>query len=183
MAEAIGMALTSSGSGVRTPDSLVDLDGLFGSTVKGFEKYGILFKIEHETSREVSGDVSTTLDSRAEVKASSVKVWIKSGTYDPTIEQHMNEGKPFKKLTVIKLSNVNGANQVKQTLTYENVMITRCVFDLEIPYRGGTVDNIICVELRFSKKKNEVAEFVQEGTKKGNNVSGWDYGTASPNVG
>ena len=92
---------------IKTPDCLVDLDGLFSSTVKGFEKFGILFKIEHETSREVSGDVSGTLDSRAEVKASPVKIWIKSGTYDPTIEQHMNEGKPFKTMTIRKLSNVN----------------------------------------------------------------------------
>ena len=65
---------------IKTPDNLVDLDGLFSSTVKEFEKYGVLFKIEHETSREVSGDVSSTLDSRAEVRASNVKVWIKSGT-------------------------------------------------------------------------------------------------------
>lgn len=165
---------------IKTPDSLVDLDGLFSSTVKGFEKYGILFKIEHETSREVSGDVSGTLDSRAEVKASPVKIWIKSGTYDPTIEQHMNEGKPFKKMTVIKLTNANGANQVKSTLTFENVMIIRCQPDLTIPYRGADVDGIICVEVRFSKKKNEIAEFLQDGMKKGNNVSGWDYGAASP---
>lgn len=165
---------------IKTPDNLVDMDGLFSSTVKGFEKYGILFKIEHETSREVSGDVSGTLDSRAEVKASPVKIWIKSGTYDPTIEQHMNEGKPFKKLVVIKLTNINGANQVKQTITFENVMITRVQPDLTIPYRGGEVDGIVCVEVRFSTRKNEIAEFVQEGTKKGNNVSGWDYGKASP---
>jgi hypothetical protein len=165
---------------IKTPDSLVDLDGLFSSTVKGFEKYGILFKIEHETSREVSGDVSGTLDSRAEVKASPVKIWIKSGTYDPTIEQHMNEGKPFKKMTVLKLINANGANQVKSTLTFENVMITRVQPDLTIPYRGNDVEGIVCVELRFSKRKNEVAEFVQDGTKKGQNVSGWDYGAAAP---
>lgn len=165
---------------IKTPDSLVDLDGLFSSSVKGFEKYGILFKIEHETSREVSGDVSGTLDSRAEVKASPVKIWIKSGTYDPTIEQHMNEGKPFKKMVVLKLINANGANQVKSTLTFENVMITRVQPDLTIPYRGNDVDGIMCVEVRFSKRKNEVAEFVQDGTKKGQNVAGWDYGAASP---
>lgn len=165
---------------IKTPDSLVDLDGLFSSTVKGFEKYGILFKIEHETSREVSGDVSSTLDSRAEVRASNVKVWIKSGTYDPIIEQHMNEGKPFKKMTVLKLINANGANQVKATLTFENVMIVRCQPDLTIPYRGTDVDGVICVELRFSKKTNQVAEFDQGGTKKGQNVSGWDYAAASP---
>lgn len=165
---------------IKTPDNLVDLDGLFSSSVKGFEKYGILFKIEHETSREVSGDVSGTLDSRAEVRASPVKIWIKSGTYDPTIEQHMNEGKPFKKMTVLKLINANGANQVKSTLTFENVMITRVQPDLTIPYRGNDVDGIVCIEVRFSKRKNEVAEFVQDGTKKGQNVSGWDYGAASP---
>jgi hypothetical protein len=165
---------------IKTPDSLVDLDGLFSSTVKGFEKYGILFKIEHETSREVSGDVSGTLDSRAEVKASPVKIWIKSGTYDPTIEQHLNEGKPFKKMTVLKLINANGANQVKSTLTFENVMITKVKSDLTIPYRGNDVEGIMCVELRFSKRKNEVAEFLQDGTKKGQNVSGWDYGAAAP---
>ncbi|MCP5322662.1 MAG: type VI secretion system tube protein Hcp [Candidatus Paracaedibacteraceae bacterium] len=165
---------------IKTPDNLIDLDGLFSSTVKGFEKYGILYKIEHETSREVSGDVSSTLDSRAEVKASNVKIWIKSGSYDPTIEQHMNEGKPFKKLTVLKLINANGANQVKATLTFENVMIVRCQPDLTIPYRGVDLDGIVCVELRFSKKTNQVAEYDQGGTKKGQNVSGWDYGTASP---
>lgn len=164
---------------IKTPDNLVDLDGLFKSTVKGFEGYGILFKIEHETSREVSGDVSSTLDSRAEVRASNVKIWIKSGPYDPIIEQYMNEGKPFKKMTIKKLINANGANQVKATLTFENVMIVRCQPDLTIPYRGTEVDGVICVELRFSKKKNEVAEFDQGGTKKGQNVSGWDYAAAS----
>lgn len=168
---------------IKTPDNLVDLDGLFSSTVKGFEKYGVLFKIEHETSREVSGDVSSTLDSRAEVRASNVKVWIKSGTYDPIIEQHMNEGKPFKKMTVLKLINANGANQVKSTLTFENVMIVRCQPDLTIPYRGAEVDGVICVELRFSKKTNQVAEFDQSGTKKGQNVAGWDYAAASPAAG
>jgi hypothetical protein len=168
---------------IKTPDSLVDLDGLFSSTVKGFEKYGILFKIEHKTSREVSGDVASTLDSRAEVKASPVKIWIKSGTYDPTIEQHMNEGKPFKKMTVIKLINANGANQVRSTLTFENVMIIGCNSDLTIPYRGNDVDGVICVEVRFSKKTNRVAEYAQDGTKKGQNVSGWDYSTASPIAG
>jgi hypothetical protein len=165
---------------IKTPDSLVDLDGLFSSSVKGFEKYGILFKIEHETSREVSGDVSGTLDSRAEVKASPVKIWIKSGTYDPTIEQHMNEGKPFKKLVVIKLINANGANQVKQTLTFDNVMITRVQPDLTIPYRGADVDGIVCVELRYGARTNQMAEYTQEGTKKGQNVSGWNYAKASP---
>lgn len=165
---------------IKTPDNLVDLDGLFSSTVKGFEQYGILFKIEHETSRQVSGDVSSTLDSKAEVRASPVKIWIKSGTYDPIIEQHMNEGKPFKKMTVLKLINANGANQVKSTLTFENVMITRCIPDLTLPYRGADVDGVICVEVRFSKKTNQVSEFTQDGTKKGQNVSGWDYATSSP---
>lgn len=178
-----GLGVSRGGSGIKTPDSLVDLDGLFSSTVKGFEQYGILFKIDHQTSREVSGDVSSTLDSRAEVKASPVKIWIKSGTYDPTIEQHMNEGKPFKKMTVIKLINANGANQVKSTVTFENVMITRCQAYLTIPYRGAEVDGVICVELRFSKKTNQVAEYAQDGTKKGQNVAGWDYGTASPIAG
>lgn len=168
---------------IKTPDSLVDLDGLFSSTVKGFEKYGILFKIEHETSRQVSGDVSSTLDSRSGVLASPVKIWIKSGTYDPTIEQRMNEGKPFNKMTVIKLINANGANQVKATLTFEKVMIIRCQPDLTIPYRGADVDGVICVELRFSKKTNQVAEYAQDGAKKGQNVAGWDYGTASPIAG
>lgn len=164
---------------IKTPDSLVDLDGLFSSTVKGFEKYGILFKIEHETSREVSGDVSGTLDSRAEVRASPVKIWIKSGTYDPIIEQHMNEGKPFKKMAILKLINANGANQIKSTLTFENVMIVNCKPDLTIQHRGQEVDGIICIELRFSKKTNQVVEYDQSGTKKGQNVSGWNYGTAS----
>lgn len=165
---------------IKTPDNLVDLDGLFSSTVKGFEKYGVLFRVELESSREVSGDVSSTLDSRAEVRASNIKIWIKSGTYDPIIEQHMNEGKPFKKMTILTLINANGANQVKGTLTLENVMIVKCQPYLSIEYRGEEVDGVICVECRFSKKTNQVAEFGQDGTKKGQNVSGWDYAAAAP---
>ncbi len=164
---------------VRTPDNLVDLDGLFKSTVKGFEGYGILFKIEEETSRQVSGDASGSLDSRAEVRASSIKLWVKEGVNDPVIELNMNKGTPFKKMTVVRLINANGENQVKATQTYENIMIMKYKPHQEIPYRGSNVDGLTCLELRFSKKTNQVAEFDQKGTKKGQNVSGWDYSQAT----
>jgi hypothetical protein len=165
---------------IKTPDSLVDLDGLFSSTVKGFEKYGILYKIEYSTSRSVSGDVSGNLDSRAEVRATPVKIWIKSGTYDPTIEQHMNEGKPFQKLEVITLTNANGANQVKQTVTFYSVMITEVTPNMTVTYNGADVSGLVCVELRYGARTNQVAEFGQDGTKKGQNVAGWNYGKACP---
>lgn len=165
---------------VKTPDNLVDLDGIFKSTLKGFEKYGILYQIEEETSREVSGDAAGALDSRAEVKASNIKIWVKKSTNDPVIEQHQNKGTLFRKMTVIGLTNINGENQVASTETFENIMVVRYKPHQKIVDENGVVNKgLTCIEMRFTKKTNKVADIGQDGGVKGFNVTGWDYSTGT----
>lgn len=170
----------SNASHVRTPHLMCSLEDLLSSTVKGFEKYTILYKVEDVgSSRLVSGDATGQLDSKAEIVAKNVSIYLKAGPFAPTVINHMQKGEPFKAIEVIRLSNVKGENIITSQTTYSNVLIVAVDRDLSIKLDDGTlVDNIVKVTFRYMQEEYKEIVYDQTGTKKGQNVTKYDYGQA-----
>ena len=83
----------NSSSHVRTPHLICSLEDLLSSTVKGFEKYTILYKVENVgSSRLVSGDATGQLDSKQKSLQKTLVFTLKASPFAPTVINHIKRG-------------------------------------------------------------------------------------------
>lgn len=169
------MASKSKGGAMSqsTPDRVLKMDGILSSTVTGFENASQLYDWKASSSRAASTSTVNSLVSPASVAASDVTVVIPAGEYVTSIKTNMVKAVPFKKISVIRLGNVQSTNVEMEKTEYENCFITSFQ-NVDLKDNGS---NLPCIEIkfRFSKETYTVIAYNQDGTKKGQTVMNFDY--------
>jgi hypothetical protein len=150
---------------VTTPEWMIFMDDLLGSTIKGFEKYTELFGWYAEHSRETKGNVSGDLVSNACVKQSDVIVIIPMGLYIPKIDNIMTSGKVIEKISIVRIANSEDLKVPIQNINFTECQISKVQQRLK--------DAVIT--FRTTSRENIVTQYDQGGNKTGQTVSLYDY--------
>ncbi|MEI8295365.1 MAG: hypothetical protein WCG04_02435 [Alphaproteobacteria bacterium] len=133
------------------------------------EKYGEkgyveLLKWEGRSSRDVRGLSSSQMLSSASLKHSHVEMHIPIGNYVPDLETKMYNATNIKKITFVRLGNVDGAE--KQRVEVQNIVFKNC----QIVFFEQSGD-VLILAFRFVAKVNTFTAYDQQGKPIGAKVS------------
>ncbi len=134
-------------TGTSSIKNMVDIDGALSSNVDGYEGFGILYSQDFSFSTTIGAGAGGLLDTSAQIKATPLVIKIASGVYIPTMETHFIQGTPFLKINIAKLANVNGTNQLRETILFENCYILKMSPSNDVK----TAMNYNTLTLRFTK--------------------------------
>lgn len=162
-------------SHVSTPEWMVMIDSLLSSSIEGtplgtganLKKCTELLGWYSEQARLTQGNTANQLFSTAAVQHSSVIIVIPTGDYIASLETKMYTGANIAAIKLIRLANITDLKVPLQYITYTNCRIESTQQQL---------DKFI-LSFRPEKRQNTIVQYHQDGTKKGNNVSYFDYTT------
>jgi hypothetical protein len=160
-------------SHVALPEWMVMIDDLLSSTVEGtpdetdadLTQCTELLGWYSEQARLTKGNTANQLFSTSAVQHSSVIIAIPVGDYVASLENKMNTGANIATIKLIRLANITDLKVPLQFITYTNCRIESTQQQL---------DKFI-LSFRPETRQNTIVQYEQDGTKKGNNVSYFDY--------
>lgn len=155
-------------TGVRLPDWLVAITGeelITSSKFSGFEGYTELLGFYCESSRYVSGDSSINLYTSSTLWHSDVFLVMQNGPHNASINKAIADGTIFPSVEIIRVSKINGANQIIQKITF-----LTCHWCSSQAYLDWSIFAFTaCIRM------NEVQGFSQRGENKGVAMCTTDY--------
>lgn len=162
-------------SHVALPEWMVMIDDLLSSTVDGapdgtdadLTQCCELLGWYSEQARLTKGNTANQLFSTAAVQHSSVLIAIPIGDYVASLENKMNSGANIAAIKLIRLANITDLKVPLQHIIYTNCRIESTQQQL---------DRFV-LSFRPETRQNTIVQYNQDGTKKGNNVSYFDYTT------
>lgn len=108
----------------KTPQWLIDCGDFFDGEVDGCEdtatpclkfKTGSCRVVTHDSSGELHGD---------HIEMQNCIVCMRYGSWGPLLQENMNLGKKSEKMIVKRITSIDNATVIIQTLTYSNCRIT-----------------------------------------------------------
>lgn len=134
-------------TGTSSVKNMVQIDEWLTSNVEEYTDYGLLYSQDFSFSTQIGAGAGGLLDTSAQVNATPLVIKIASGVYIPTMETNFIQGTPFEKVTIAKLANVSGTNQLKETIVFENCYILKMMPSNDVK----TAMNYNTLTLRYSK--------------------------------
>jgi hypothetical protein len=156
-------------STIKSPEWMVKVDGLFHSSVEGYNDYVELFGWYGESSRYTNPDVSGPLFTSSTLRHTDLVLIIPYGGYCAQLESNMNLGVGISNLTVVRLGNIGQMKVMMQMLEFKTCKIQSCQQQL---------DRMI-LQIMIGQKTNTVYVYGQDGQSQGQMVSHVDYITNS----
>ena len=167
-------ATPPSNSGSQAATYLIKIDGKsLASTVDGYNDYGLLYLFNYNLTRNISADAAGGLNTNAQVQTTPLSISITDGPYVADMETMMVNGEPLPKITIIKLANIGGTNQMVDQTIFETNYITSFKPNMD---PNATVQLSSWV-FRFNKITHTVFQYKQDGTLLGQNESAYDFST------
>lgn len=150
---------------VSTPEWMIKIDDLLSSTIEKFEGFADLYGWHAEQARLTKGSPASQLYSTAAVQHSNVLIVLPAGIYIPTLETKMNTGANIALIKIVRLANVGDLKVSLQEIEYTNCKIDSMEQQL---------DEVI-ISFRPEARQNTIIKYAQDGSKKGQAVSKFDY--------
>ena len=150
---------------VSTPEWMIKIDDLLSSTIEKFEGFADLYGWHAEQARLTKGRLANQLFSTAAVQHSNVLIVLPLGIYIPMLETKMNSGGNIALIKIVRLANVGDLKVSLQEVEYTNCKIDSMEQQL---------DEVI-ISFRPEARQNTIIKYAQDGSKKGQAVSKFDY--------
>ena len=164
--------MANSRTGSQSVENMIDIDGTLSSSVEGYETYGLLYDHKFSLSKTVGSGAGGLLDTSAKIEATPLIIKIASGVYISDMENNFIMGRPFLNVTIAKLANVNGTNQVRETDAFQNCFILQ----MQPSNDPKTSMNFNTLSLRFTAYTNTVYAYDDvSGELKGQNETTYDF--------
>jgi len=154
---------------VSVPEWMIKIDDLLSSTITNLEAYSELLGWHAEQARLTKGRVGGQLFSTAAVQHSNVLIVMPAGIYIPTLETKMNTGANIGLIKIVRLANIGNLK-----VSLQEIEFTNCKIDS----MEQQLDEII-ISFRPAARKNTIIQYKQDGSKKGQAVSKFDYTTGA----
>lgn len=119
----LNLEMTSS----KTPQFLISSNDpdIFNSNIDNFPNYAPVIKFRNASSRNVTVDASDHFTTDGRIITETPLVFMKSGEWTASLQNHLYEGIALKSITIIRTGTINSEIEILQEIVYEDCYISR----------------------------------------------------------